>query len=76
MNGWRDYVTKGTHKKNVIVRNFDDPPPPPQGWYGRLGWAQTPTSSLLKYGHFDIKSFNVQYQVVRKFISIKFSKKY
>ena len=30
MNGWRDYVTKGTHKKKVIVRNFDDPPPPPQ----------------------------------------------
>ena len=58
MNGWRDYVTKGTHKKNVIVRNFDDPP---QGWYGRLGWAQTPRLPLLpKFGHFDTKSLNVQ----------------
>ena len=50
-------------------------PPPNPGWYGRkkfgrLGWAQTPPSP--KFGHFEVKSLNLQNHVMRKFGAIIF----
>ena len=67
--------------KKKKLRNFGHcpklrDPHPPLGWYGRIKYGRLalaqPPPPLPKFGHFDVKSLNVQNHGLRKFGSINF----
>ena len=67
LTGLREAIKKKNTKFWTLSKT---PRPPPLGWYGRIKYGRLALAQ--KFGHFDVKSLNVQNHGLRKFGSINF----